>query len=299
MKKHINHLALFEKRPFCFRDFLDFEVDGDHYSMAHGTFRNNVSKLVRNGIVELQFYSGPAFYSLPGHNFTKRKIMTGDHAVVTSMSSMSSVSSNFIDSLPAEQHAVHDIRFRFKVEGIWSIISAHNPEFPQNETSKDIFLNSLNTNELKVTTTVHHTDTVSVAVACSMNPVIVDCKGIIRLSNALARVEERLSGLVEVGVIGPLSLSSKCIIPDHNTWTITMWHFGTDSLDEYTGKNFEITWEDAESALMRVYTKDLKDGKGIRIRAERQEYPKKSFDEAMDLERLAIEGQRQIVGKIK
>jgi len=259
--------------------------------MVHGTFRNKISKLVRNGIVELQYYSGPAFYSLPGHNFTKRKIMTGDHAVVSSMSSMSSMSSNFIDSLPADKHAVHDIRFRFKVEGIWSIISAQYPEFPRNETSKDIFLNPLHVNELKVTTTVHHTDTVSVAVACSTNPVIEDCKGIIRLSNALTRVEERLLRLVEVGVGGPLSLSSKCIIPDHNTWTVTMWHFGTDSLNEYTGKNFEITWEDGEDALMRIYTKDLKDGKAFRIRTERQEYPKKSFDEAMDVDRLAVEGQ--------
>ena len=51
--------------------------------------------------------------------------------------------------------------------------------------------------------------------------------------------------------------------------------------------------------MIGLYTKDLKDGKGIRIRTERQEYPKKSFDEAMDLERLAIEGQRHIVGEIK
>src|SRR6266496_5483691 len=128
MKKHINHLVLVEKRPFCFLDFLDFEVDGEHYSMAHGTFRNKISKLIREGFVELQYYSGPAFYSLKGVDLTKRKIMTGNHAVVTSMSSMSSVSSNFIESLPADQHAVHDIRFRFKVEGIWSIISAHYPE---------------------------------------------------------------------------------------------------------------------------------------------------------------------------
>jgi hypothetical protein len=115
MKKHINHLALFEKRPFCFRDFLDFEVDGDHYSMAHGTFRNNISKLVRNGIVELQFYSGPAFYSLPGHNFTKRKIMTGDHAVVSSMSSMSSVS--FIDNLPTDKHLSGNYRTPHQIQG--------------------------------------------------------------------------------------------------------------------------------------------------------------------------------------
>jgi hypothetical protein len=33
---------------------------------------------------------------------------------------------------------------------------------------------------------------------------------------------------------------------------------------------------------MRIYTKDLKDGKGIRIRTERQEYPNKRFDEAIE-----------------
>ena len=100
MKKRINHLVLVEKKPICYLDCLDFEVDGQHFTMTHGTFRNKISKLVREGFVELQYRSGPAFYSLPGHNFTKRKIMTQDRKVVASMSSMSSVSSNFIDSLP-------------------------------------------------------------------------------------------------------------------------------------------------------------------------------------------------------
>jgi hypothetical protein len=285
MKKRINHLVLVEKRPCCVLDFLDFEVDGEHYSMARGTFRNKISKLVRNGNVELQYYSGLAFYSLKGVNFTKHKPMTQDRRVVTSMSSMSSLSSNFIDNLPADQNAVHDIRFRFKVEGIWSIISAHSPEFPSNETSKDIFLNPLNVNELKITTTVHHTDTVSVAVACSMNPVIVDGKGIIRLSNALTRVEERLLRLVEVGVGGPLSLSSKCIIPDHNTWIVTMWHFGVDQSSEYAGKKFEKTWEDGENAMLRIYSKAM-NGKTV-IRKERQEYPNVAFEQAME-EKLTI-----------
>jgi hypothetical protein len=44
----------------------------------------------------------------------------------------------------------------------------------------------------------------------------------------------------------------------------------------------EITWEDGEDALMGIYTKDLKDGKGIRIRTERQEYPNKRFDVAIE-----------------
>jgi hypothetical protein len=287
MKKHIKHLVLVENTSFCFRNFLDFEIDGKHYSMTHGTFRNKISKLVREGFVELQFRSGPAFYSLPGHNFTKRKIMTGDHAVVTSMSSLSPVS--FIDNLPFNKHALHNIRLKFVVEGIWSTtISANHLLLRTNDKSKDIALDPIETSGLTVRVTVHHTDTVSVMVACSLNPVAVDIKGLVRLSNALTRVEERLLRLVDKGPLS-LSLSSPSPIPDHSSWIITMWHFGKDSLDEYTGKEFEMTWKDAENALIRIYTKDLKDGKGIRIRTERQEYPDKSFDEAMD-EKLSVVG---------
>ncbi len=54
--------------------------------------------------------------------------------------------------------------------------------------------------------------------------------------------------------------------------------FRQDSLVEYAGKEFEVAWEDGENALMRIYTKDLKDGKGIRIRTERQEYSNKRFE---------------------
>ncbi|HEY7081577.1 MAG TPA: hypothetical protein VH500_17940 [Nitrososphaeraceae archaeon] len=40
-------------------------------------------------------------------------------------------------------------------------------------------------------TAIHHTDTVSVIVACSINAVAADIKGLVRFSNALTRVEER------------------------------------------------------------------------------------------------------------
>jgi hypothetical protein len=59
-----------------------------------------------------------------------------------------------------------------------------------------------------------------------------------------------------------------------------MWHFGSDSPREYTGEKFEVTWEDGQDALFRIYTKDL-DGV-TKIRRERQEYPNKRFCEAID-----------------
>jgi hypothetical protein len=60
-----------------------------------------------------------------------------------------------------------------------------------------------------------------------------------------------------------------------------MWHFGIDSLSEYAGEKFEMTWEDGEHALLRIYSKDMKAGNGIRIRKERQEYPGVRLDAAI------------------
>ena len=43
---------------------------------------------------------------------------------------------------------------------------------------------------------------------------------------------------------------------------------------------FEVAWEGGQNALFRIYTKDLN---GVtRIRRERQEYPNKRFDEAIN-----------------
>ena len=134
---------------------------------------------------------GPAFYSLKGVHFAKPKQeMTGNHTVVPSLSSLSSVS--FIDSLAVDKHALHDIRFRFNVDNIWTVISTNHPELRPNEVSKDISLEPIVTHNLTIKTTIHHTDTVSVMVACSQTPVAADLKGLVRLSNALTRVEERL-----------------------------------------------------------------------------------------------------------
>ncbi len=188
--------------------------------------------------------------------------------MVSSLSSLSSLS--FIDSLPADKHALHDIRFRFKVDNIWTAITTNHPELKPNDVSKDIPLDLIVTHDLTIKTTIHHTDTVSVVVACSQTPVAVDLKGLVRLSNALTRVEERLLRYLECA---PLSLS--LYIPDHNSWIVTIWHFGSDSPNEYTGEKFEVAWEDGENALMRIYTKDLNEG--IRLRKERQEYPNKRY----------------------
>ncbi|MGA9840926.1 MAG: hypothetical protein WBQ25_01280 [Nitrososphaeraceae archaeon] len=274
MKVRMQRIVRVEKRPFCYRDFLEFEVDGKKYSMTHGTFRNKISQYVRNGYAQLEYYSGLAFYSLEGYHFAKPKLaMTDNHTVVPQLSSVS-----FIDNLPSQRHSVHDIRLRFKIDGIWATIRRTHPELTPNEVSKDISLSPILAYDMEAKTVVHHSDTVSVIVACSMKPVVVDHEGLIRLSNLRTSVEERLSALL-TGCVRTIPQLPQIQIPNHNSWIVTMWHFGTDSLSEYAGEKFEMTWEDGEHALLRIYSKDMKDG--LRIRKERQEYPGVRLDVAI------------------
>jgi hypothetical protein len=59
-----------------------------------------------------------------------------------------------------------------------------------------------------------------------------------------------------------------------------MWHFGYCTHNGYTSEKVENAWEDGQNALMRIYPKDFS---GItKIRKERQEYPNKRFDEAIE-----------------
>ena len=67
-------------------------------------------------------------------------------------------------------------------------------------------------------------------------------------------------------------LSDVSIIPSYRNWIVKMWHFGVDSIDEYSGKEFHVTFEEGMSDLIRIYTKRM-DGNKQKGRAERQECP--------------------------
>jgi hypothetical protein len=115
-------------------------------------------------------------------------------------------------------------------------------------------------NILKVRATVHHTDTVSIVVACSMEPIATTTEDIIRLSNALTRTEERTSRILdECGSSLPGGYES-IPIPDHNKWIVTLWHFGVDSLTyrELAGQNYSATLKDGQDVLCRIYNKRFK-----------------------------------------
>lgn len=317
MMQHISHIVFSEKRPFSYRDFLSFEIDGKEYAMRHGTFRNMVSKLIKAGDLEREYRSTLAFYTIKGVTFGKRKskevmmnaMMTSNHTEVpqchchchhnppkeyvvdnTITTSFTPSIYNIIENLPLNKKSLHDIHMRFEVPNIWTILSssslAANSQLQQiklqiNSVSKDIVLPTWKIKDLNIKVTVHRTNTVSVVVGCSYAPIALDINGIIRLSNALTRVEERLSRVVhDYGKIISGNEYESPSITEHSQWVVTMWHFGADASIEYSGEKFSSTWGVGENALIRAYSKHLKDGKTT-IRLERQEYPNKSLAEAI------------------
>lgn len=197
-----------------------------------------------------------------------------------------------IQNLPLGNRALHDIHLRFEVKGIWNVLSTGNSALSQPDLySKDIRLSRQKIEDLDITATVHSTDTVSIVVGCSYAPVAVDIAGVIRLSNALAIIEERLSNLIDDCTKGSGARYPNLTIPHHMGWTVTMWHFGADASITYSGEKFITSWQVGQNALITVYSKEMKDGK-TRIRLERQEYPQKSVAEALEEKLNAAAGGR-------
>jgi hypothetical protein len=286
--EHMAHVVFLERRPFSFIDFLpQFEVNGKVYTVEYGTLRNKFLMLRKKGEIELDYRTNQAFYTLKGHKFGKHNLMTHNHMGVQFHRNSDPIY-DLIHNLPVGNKALHDIRLRLKVRGIWSVL-ATNSALKIDAISKDIRLPYLNIKGIVIKTTIHRTDTVSVVVACSYRPVAVDVGGIIKLSNALTRLEDRLTRLIDQyddqvqiqADSASIMNDENPVVPDHGSWIVTMWHFGGDSITEYTSDKFCVTWNVGENALVRAYTKDMKE-KGTRIRLERQEYPNKNFADAIE-----------------
>jgi hypothetical protein len=284
--ERMGNIVFLENRPFSYLDFIPkFEVNGTEYSVRYGTLRNQFSKLRRKGEIELEFRTKQAFYTIMGQKFGKQKLMTSNPVGVSRISH--DPISKLITSLPFGENALHDIHLRFKVKGIWNLLST-NSALRIGAFNKDLRLPTLKIEDLQIKVTIHRSNTVSVVVGCSYAPIAIDCTGIIYLSNALTRVEERLSRLAERCSSEGTEDSKTLIIPEHSCWTVSLWHFGIDSITEYTGERFCVSWEVGQDALIRAYTKDMKE-LGTRIRLERQEYPGKTFEAAV-AEKLGVVG---------
>lgn len=291
--KRMRQIVYEEQRPFSFPDFLSFDHNGIRYKFDHGTIRNYFSILKKQGKIEHLYTTSVAFYTITGVKVGKPITHYGAGGYNGFVFSHKTHRfSQYVESLPMDRAGVHNIRLRFTAKGLWKIsplysVSEHLIKNVDMKSNKDIVLYNMDFKDHLIKTTIHKTDTVEVIVACSENQILLDLLGLARLNSSLTRLEERLQRVIDEYLklnlrsnIASSSLEAKYSIPDHMSWTVTMWHFGRDSLVTYRGEMFEITWRDALGVFNRVYSKEFRNKKKVLIRKEIQEYPNKPLCEA-------------------
>ncbi len=237
--------------PFFHSDFLCFKHEGKEYKFEPGTIRNIFSKLRKGGKIKLAFRSIPSYHTLVGVKF--KKPITPNHGEAGALTFRQNELLHLFQNIPMDKPAIHDIRLRFECNGLWSILPLYSDNLIENidlKSNKDITLYDIDLKEFVITPTIHKTDTVSVAIACSESPIPLNLEGFSMLTSGITRLEERLQIVVDEYIkqnlkswkVSSSALITKTPIPNHMTWIVTMWHFGQDSLTEYTGERFEISW---------------------------------------------------------
>jgi hypothetical protein len=263
MKVRMAEIAIIENRPFSCKDFLHFEANGQSYDMGPGTIRNKFMEFKRKNIIKLAYNSGIAFYTIPGKVFNKSDMITPNHVGVSTVTTVRNVINDsllkqtpiyrWLKNRPTEKQALHNIRLIFKATDIWNIVSSVYPD-RINPANKDIILpTKLFFDYLDVSVTVHHSDTVSVAVSCSFRPIVVELEDMLQLYDALIRTELNLVNMITTLKYEDDGSHS---VPSNREWIVKMWHFGVDTIDEYSGREFEVTFEEGKSDLYRIYTKE-------------------------------------------
>lgn len=316
--KHFEYLNKVEGKPVSYKDFLRFSVDGRTYCMKHGTFRNKISRLIKEGLVELYYNSKISFYVLKGVRFGKKISPTrmeqpycytckschakNDDEIDCPVNNLTEA----IESLPKENNGLHDIHLKFQAQDIWNVLSESRKHHIDSK-NKGIKLQILTINNMRITFIIYPTDTCKVTIACSDDPLyryIDDIDSLFRLATSLARVQERIQKIVDEAGMSLPGGYEQILIPDTDRWEVTMCHFASDS-HNYKEANYCLTWKDGQRVLYRIYSKKLKNKKANQkikknrknkqstisssceyntpensiIRSERQVYPSKSLGE--------------------
>ena len=286
MLKHIHYIVNNEYRPFSFRDLLRFQVDEVSYNSSHGTIRNKLSKFSKEGKIELCYIDTIAFYSLPGRKFGKYKLMTDNPTDVINYNNNNkhelykSIRKHPLFNMlkySFGKSSLHDIQLSFQSRGLWDFLASI--EYYKQRINPDnrgiLFGYYQIERYLAIQVNVQNTDTVNVIVKCSTNPIMLDFDGVMRLTEALTRIEERLSAVVNDPSNKTFNAEynpSEIKIPTKDDWAITLWHLHRDSYEEYSGEKFQCCWKIAKNLFIRIYSKELKLNRNI-IRLEIQENP--------------------------
>lgn len=284
MREHMAFIVHKERKPFSYKDFSYFVVNGKPYTVSHGTFRNKISEMLQNGEVEINTKSNPNFYTLKGYRFDNKILMTGNYTEANEISTQKVIHHplyQILEYTPFGQRSVHDIHLIFNTQGIYNtLLKNQDLEREINPYNKGIRFLYTDIDKFSIILSVYPNNTCHIVIGCSENPIPLNFEGANKLATTLCRIEERLS---------QLCVKSSIQIPNYKYWIITLWHIAKDSLTEYSDQMFHCEWSLAEQMILRIYAKTIgknKESKN-RVRIEMQQNPTTDLEQL--LKKLSIE----------
>jgi hypothetical protein len=181
---------------------------------------------------------------------------------------------SWIRNRPFEHQALHNIRLTFQSDGIWNTFSKMYPD-TIDPTNQDIRLPTLTFfNYIDAIVTVHHSDTVSVAISCSQRPIAIQTEDFIQLYEMLTRIEEHLSKIIYQQQHNTNESFPNVSIPNFRKWVVKLWHFAD---------------------LIRIYTKRMAGNNKQKLRVEKQENPNQAIADAF-VQRYFRDGRLVVPG---
>jgi len=260
--ERMRYLHNVEKKDcFSFLDFLAFELKGIKYTYGHPSVRNIFSALHHDGKIKLVARTSLALYALAETRVEKPITLRYTIGPID-LTYKQKLILKLFKILELDNPAVHDIRLIFSCPGLRSILLSCDNDLVDKvnmDSNKDITLKDITLNDITLKTTVHNTDRVTVMVACSDYPIPLTHIGVILLTGALTRIEDRLQKVVTDYNLRTTQDSTRypiidCIIPSCLKWIINMWHFGQDSLPGFSRDLFDIQWIEGIE-IFHIYSK--------------------------------------------
>jgi hypothetical protein len=263
------HAKFRTDEPFCFLDFKG--------KYAHGTIRNALSKLKKDGLVKLYCRSSVAFYVSSSSKLKmSSKPMTVNHMVGRGgVRGVCIDLGAFLDSLDWEDICrVHDVVLGFSIDGVYDLF-LENHVGQLIRVSKDIQFGSFVWSKGRVLKVVLHcSGKVTSYLKCSECPLEVSIDGLARLASFLGGIRIRL-------IATAASLNHEFdeqTVPDACDWVVSQWHYGRDCAREISGPAFNVTFKTWFNELARIYMRH--NGQLLKPRLEVIETPKKTLPEA-------------------
>lgn len=244
----LDHIRAFEEtqqRPWSWVDFKGL--------YTYGTLRVYISRLRKEGKV-LRWH---------GRHHSQQYVLadgklTKDHmgGLTVNYEEIVTKLTDKLMSLTYGPFMLHDIRLLTHCDGIWARFRDLN--YTYTTANKDITLPQINFGSLRYAIVkVHHTDNISITLACSYSPFVQNAADMLLLYAYTGEIRRHIHQL------------SNMNIPEVNTWIHTLSHINRDAKRaSFTDKEFDYTLQMYGDSVLRIYNKFWKEENQRRVRVE-------------------------------